>query len=104
MYARVIVAQLCPLQPQHEGVLPPSVLVELKAWPGFEDVLVLLDQERNGVKLIFLWTDKAALEAYEASPAYQWHREAMERSFSGPAVYEAYEAPFHLNKVSGESI
>lgn len=101
MYARIITAQVPTIQPNVVAPFPLSVLMRLKEQPGFEDALALLDREQSKVLLILVWKSKEAMEAYEASPAYQEQREQLARYFTGPATYEAYEYPFNLKQVTG---
>ena len=103
MYVRMIAAQVPPFHPRGGAPLPMSVLNGLNVQPGFEDALVLVDREQSRVVLLFLWHSKAAMETYEASPAYQSHQEELSRYFTGPAVSEAYDAPFLSKRVTAVS-
>lgn len=100
MYVRLIAAQVPVFHPRGVAPLPMSVLMEVQVQPGFEDALVLVDRERSRVVLLFLWQRKEAMDAYEASPAYQAQQETLARYFTGPAVSEAYDAPFGLKHLS----
>jgi hypothetical protein len=55
------------------------------------------------VVLLFLWQSKEAMDTYEASPAYQAQQDELARYFTGPAVSEAYDAPFHFKQVTAVS-
>ena len=103
MYVRMIAAQVPPFHPRGVAPLPMSVLMGVQVQPGFEDALVLVDRERSRVVLLFLWHSKEAMDTYEASPAYQAQQEELARYFTGPAVSEAYDAPFSFKQVTAVS-
>ncbi len=100
MYARMITAQLPPIEAQVVIPLPIDVLRELRQQPGLEELLVLTSHAEQKVVLISIWKTEAEMQAYEASQTYQQHRAKLEVSFAAPATQTSYDASFNIKHIT----
>jgi quinol monooxygenase YgiN len=100
MYARMISAQLRPIEPQVVIPLPMGIVMELREQPGLADVLILTSHAENRLVLVSLWKTEAAMLAYEANPVYQQHVAKLEAICVGPLIQTSYDASFSAAHVS----